>query len=56
MTIKLTDIIRRPLITEKTSIQREDGRTILLGDLMQSHGHESHRNSGIRRPGYFLTV
>ena len=26
--MKLTDIIRRPLITEKTSIQREDGRTI----------------------------
>jgi large subunit ribosomal protein L23 len=30
MTIKLTDIIRRPLITEKTSIQREDGRTIVF--------------------------
>jgi large subunit ribosomal protein L23 len=26
--MKLTDVIRRPLITEKTSIQREDGRTI----------------------------
>jgi len=26
----LTDIIRRPLITEKTSIQREDGRTIVF--------------------------
>ena len=30
MNIKLTDIIRRPLITEKTSIQREDGRTIVF--------------------------
>jgi len=30
MSIKLTDIIRRPLITEKTSIQREDGRTIVF--------------------------
>ena len=30
MTIKLTDIIRRPLITEKTSIIREDGRTIVF--------------------------
>jgi large subunit ribosomal protein L23 len=30
MTMKLTDIIRRPLITEKTSIQREDGRTIVF--------------------------
>jgi large subunit ribosomal protein L23 len=26
--MKLTDVIRRPLITEKTSIQREDGRTL----------------------------
>ena len=30
MTIKLTDVIRRPLITEKTSILREDGRTIVF--------------------------
>lgn len=28
--MKLTDVIRRPLITEKTSILREDGRTIVL--------------------------
>jgi large subunit ribosomal protein L23 len=28
--MKLTDIIRRPLITEKTSILREDGRTIVF--------------------------
>jgi len=27
---KLTDVIRRPLITEKTSIMREDGRTIVF--------------------------
>ena len=26
--MKITDVIRRPLITEKTSILREDGRTI----------------------------
>jgi large subunit ribosomal protein L23 len=26
--MKLTDVIRRPLVTEKTTIQREDGRTI----------------------------
>ena len=25
-----TDVIRRPLITEKTTIQREDGQTIVL--------------------------
>jgi large subunit ribosomal protein L23 len=30
MNLKITDIIRRPLITEKTSIQREDGRTIVF--------------------------
>jgi large subunit ribosomal protein L23 len=28
--VKLTDVIRRPLITEKTTIQREDGRTIVF--------------------------
>jgi large subunit ribosomal protein L23 len=28
--MKLTDVIRRPLITEKTSNQREDGRTIVF--------------------------
>jgi len=28
--VKLQDVIRRPLITEKTSIQREDGRTIVF--------------------------
>jgi large subunit ribosomal protein L23 len=28
--MKLTDIIRRPIVTEKTSIQREDGRTIVF--------------------------
>jgi len=28
--VKLTDIIRRPLITEKTSILREDGKTIVF--------------------------
>src|SRR5262249_53234679 len=28
--VKLTDVIRRPLITEKTSIMREAGRTIVF--------------------------
>ena len=28
--MKLTDIIRRPLITEKTTIIREDGRTLVF--------------------------
>ncbi|OFW01922.1 MAG: 50S ribosomal protein L23 [Acidobacteria bacterium RIFCSPLOWO2_02_FULL_68_18] len=28
--MKLTDVIRRPVITEKTTILREDGRTIVF--------------------------
>ncbi len=28
--MKLTDVIRRPLITEKTSLLREDGRTLVF--------------------------
>jgi large subunit ribosomal protein L23 len=28
--VKLTDVIRRPLITEKTTILREDGLTLVL--------------------------
>ena len=28
--MKLTDVIRRPLITEKTTILREDGKTIVF--------------------------
>ena len=28
--MKLTDVIRSPLITEKTSILREDGRTLVF--------------------------
>ncbi len=28
--MKLTDVIRRPVVTEKTSILREDGRTIVF--------------------------
>jgi large subunit ribosomal protein L23 len=28
--MKLTDVIRRPLITEKTTVAREDGRTLVF--------------------------
>jgi len=28
--MQITDVIRRPLITEKTSILREDGRTLVF--------------------------
>ena len=38
--MKLTDVIRRPLITEKTSIQREDGRTIVFHVAVQANKTE----------------
>jgi large subunit ribosomal protein L23 len=28
--MKLTSVIRRPLVTEKTTMQREDGRTVVF--------------------------
>jgi large subunit ribosomal protein L23 len=28
--MKLTDVIRRPLVTEKTTLMREDGRTLVF--------------------------
>jgi large subunit ribosomal protein L23 len=28
--MKLTDVIRRPLVTEKTTLLREDGRTLVF--------------------------
>ncbi len=30
MSLKVTDVIRRPIITEKTTIIREDGRTLVF--------------------------
>ena len=42
--MKLTDVIRRPLITEKTSIQRElDGRTIVFEVAVQANKTEIKR-------------
>jgi large subunit ribosomal protein L23 len=35
--IKLTDIIRRPLITEKTTVLREDGRTLVFQVAMNAN-------------------
>ncbi len=34
--MKETDVIRRPLITEKTTLQREDGRTVVLEVAMRA--------------------
>ena len=28
--MKLTDVIRRPLVTEKTTLLREDGKTVVF--------------------------
>ena len=41
--MKLTDVIRRPLITEKTSILREDGRTIVFQVSMDANKLEIRR-------------
>jgi large subunit ribosomal protein L23 len=41
--MKLTDVIRRPLITEKTSILREDGRTIVFQVAPQANKIEIKR-------------
>ena len=30
MSVKVTDVIRRPIITEKTTVIREDGRTLVF--------------------------
>lgn len=35
--LKLTDIIRRPLITEKTTVIREDGRTLVFQVAMDAN-------------------
>jgi large subunit ribosomal protein L23 len=41
--MKLTDVIRRPLITEKTSIQREDGRTLVFQVALSANKVEIRR-------------
>jgi large subunit ribosomal protein L23 len=35
--MKLTDVIRRPLITEKTTVIREDGRTLVFQVAMEAN-------------------
>jgi len=35
--MKLTQVIRRPLITEKTTVVREDGRTLVFQVAMDSN-------------------
>ena len=48
--MKLTDVIRRPLITEKTSIMRErDGRTIVFVEVIDPVG--AGFVMGLARPG-----
>ena len=41
--MKLTDVIRRPLITEKTSLMREDGRTIVFAVALDANKIEIKR-------------
>ena len=35
--MKVTDVIRRPLITEKTTVLREDGRTLVFQVAMDAN-------------------
>ena len=35
--MKLTDVLRRPLITEKTTVAREDGRTLVFQVAMDAN-------------------
>ena len=35
--MKVTDVIRRPLITEKTTLLREDGRTLVFQVLREAN-------------------
>ena len=35
--MKITDVIRRPLITEKTTVLREDGRTLVFEVARDAH-------------------
>jgi len=41
--MKITDVIRRPLITEKTSTLREDGRTIVFEVAVEANKVEVRR-------------
>jgi len=41
--MKITDVIRRPLITEKTSLLREDGRTIVFHVAIDANKTEIRR-------------
>ena len=41
--MKLTDVIRRPLVTEKTTIQREDGRTVVFEVAVRANKTEIRR-------------
>jgi large subunit ribosomal protein L23 len=43
MHMKLTDVIRRPLITEKTTVMREDGRTLVFQVAMHANKLEIKR-------------
>jgi large subunit ribosomal protein L23 len=45
--MKLADVIRRPLITEKTSILREDGRTIVFE--VASHANKTEVKRAIEQ-------
>jgi large subunit ribosomal protein L23 len=50
--MNVTDVIRRPLITEKTSILREDGQTMVF-DVARDHGLAALAHGKVKRQGRF---
>ena len=51
--MKLTDVIRRPIITEKTTVMREDGRTLVfqVATGRQQDRHQARGRSTARVEG-----
>ena len=51
--MKLTDVIRRPLVTEKTTILREDGRTLVLqvATAREQDSDPARRRDAVRQQG-----
>ena len=41
--MKLEDVIRRPLVTEKTTVMREDGRTVVFEEARNANKVEIKR-------------
>ena len=49
MKLKLTDVIRRPVITEKTTVMREEGRTLVFQVATDANKIDIKRAAGAPR-------